>query len=110
MDTALPSGPGSRPCRFGVACTRADCFFDHPQGRSLGGSGGQAQCRFGLGCTRADCYYAHPPGERASAVGNTAGRLAVFAQQGEGEMERVLPGSAEQAAVVADVEPATAST
>lgn len=80
MDAALPSNPTSRPCRFGAACTRADCFFSHPPNRGVGasaGAGSGTPCRFGLGCTRADCYYSHPPGVRASANGNqgTAHRL-----------------------------------
>ena len=87
MDTALPSQTASRPCRFGAACTRADCFFSHPPGRSAG-----VPCRFGLGCTRADCYFSHPPGERAVG-GGTSNRLHVFASGGEEEMERILPGA-----------------
>jgi len=58
--------PTSRvPCKFGVACTRADCMFTHPPGRRLGGAGGgggqsAALCKFGSGCTRAECPFQHP--------------------------------------------------
>lgn len=98
MDTALPNGTGSRPCRFGASCTRADCFFSHPPGRVLPGSAAGASatpCRFGLGCTRADCFFSHPPGQRASGVGGTVNRLQVFAQGNGGEdeeMEVIIPG------------------
>lgn len=94
MDTALPNGAGSRPCKFGIACTRADCFFSHPPGRSNGGSGA-VQCRFGLGCTRKECYYAHPPGQRAADAqqhGGTSNRLQAFAGEDE-EMEVIIPGA-----------------
>ncbi|CBQ69262.1 conserved hypothetical protein [Sporisorium reilianum SRZ2] len=93
MDTALPSNTASRPCRFGAACTRADCFFSHPPARSVAASG--TPCRFALGCTRADCYFTHPPGQRASGVGGTSNRLHVFARaaEPEGEMEVIIPGA-----------------
>jgi hypothetical protein len=34
------SGPCHRhgPCRNGVGCTRPDCYFGHPPGRSIGGT------------------------------------------------------------------------
>ncbi|EST09404.2 hypothetical protein PSEUBRA_001002 [Kalmanozyma brasiliensis GHG001] len=97
MDTALPSQSTSRPCRFGAACTRGDCFFSHPPSRSGPSSGvaSSTPCRFGLGCTRADCYFSHPPGQRAIAQGGTVNRLAVFAQSDE-QMEIIIPGSAER--------------
>lgn len=100
LDTALPSQTASRPCRFGAACTRADCFFSHPSTRTLAAAAGssssaQTPCRFGLGCTRPDCYFAHPPGQRASASsGGTSQRLHVFAENAakDEEMEVIIPG------------------
>ncbi|GAK66334.1 uncharacterized protein PAN0_012c4556 [Moesziomyces antarcticus] len=89
MDAALPSQSSSRPCRFGAACTRPDCFFAHPQRSSAA-----TPCRFGLGCTRPDCYFTHPEGQRAIAAGGTVNRLQVFAQQQQDdEMESIIPGA-----------------
>ncbi|TKY88766.1 hypothetical protein EX895_002397 [Sporisorium graminicola] len=100
MDAALPSHSGSRPCRFGAACTRADCFFSHPPTRSIAPPNSIASgtpCRFGLGCTRPDCYFVHPPGQRASGGVATSNRLQVFAQNGgDDEMEVVLPGAGQE--------------
>ncbi|SPO29728.1 related to NAB2 - nuclear polyadenylated RNA-binding protein required for nuclear mRNA export [Ustilago trichophora] len=106
MDTALPNQTGSRPCRFGAACTRADCFFSHPPSRTLTTStSSNTPCRFGLGCTRPNCFFSHPPGQRASATttatttagarGGTAERLHVFATAAapDEEMEVIIPGS-----------------
>lgn len=53
------------------------------------------QCRFGLGCTRKECYYAHPPGQRAADAqqhGGTSNRLQAFAGEDE-EMEVIIPGA-----------------
>ncbi len=81
-------GPGG-PCRFGAACTRADCFFSHPPERVLSGAGeataasateetqplsparavGQVPCRFGTACTRADCFFSHPAERVLPAAG-----------------------------------------
>ncbi|SPO30828.1 related to NAB2 - nuclear polyadenylated RNA-binding protein required for nuclear mRNA export [Ustilago trichophora] len=115
MDTALPNQTGSRPCRFGAACTRADCFFSHPPSRTVTtSSSSSTPCRFGLGCTRPDCYFSHPPGQRASATTTTAGagagvgtggtaeRLHVFATAAtkDEEMEVIIPGSHSNNSVV----------
>ena len=122
MDAALPTSASSRPCRFGAACTRADCFFSHPALRTLpsahtakpSAASGSIPCRFGLGCTRADCYFSHPPGQRASAINGagTAGRLQAFAQQGTGdeEMEVIIPGSTSDASSSIASAPSEAAT
>ncbi|KAF9047406.1 hypothetical protein BJ165DRAFT_1414703 [Panaeolus papilionaceus] len=48
------------PCRFGAACTRPNCTFNHP--RSVVAQPQFSQpCRFGSACTRAQCAYQHPP-------------------------------------------------
>ncbi|EJD40392.1 hypothetical protein AURDEDRAFT_115882 [Auricularia subglabra TFB-10046 SS5] len=52
--TAAPS-PSRVPCKFGAACTRAGCMFQHPNPNAA------KPCRFGSGCTRADCAFQHPP-------------------------------------------------
>lgn len=78
LDLALGSSMGKgigggdmsgKRCRFGAACTRADCVFGHPPNRRVppgsgygsgsgagagGNSSGQAPCRFGAGCTRGE--------------------------------------------------------
>ncbi|PWN51018.1 hypothetical protein IE53DRAFT_67717 [Violaceomyces palustris] len=59
LDRALSGDPSSRPCRFGKACTRPDCFFSHPPERNLTYAVEQTAspsiaCRFGLGCTRGE--------------------------------------------------------
>ncbi|GJN91705.1 hypothetical protein Rhopal_004728-T1 [Rhodotorula paludigena] len=51
------SGAGSKPCKFGAACTRPGCVFVHPWDSP---AGGQAPCRYGAACTRADCHFSHP--------------------------------------------------
>ena len=43
------------PCRFGASCTRANCWFAHPNAP-------QTVCREGAECTRADCWFRHPEG------------------------------------------------
>jgi hypothetical protein len=36
-------GGNARPCKFGIECTRGDCYFSHPEGRSVaaGAAGGR---------------------------------------------------------------------
>ena len=41
--SAAPGAPpGAAPCRFGTACTRAGCYFAHPEGRVVDGTAGGA--------------------------------------------------------------------
>lgn len=91
LDSALPSQASSRPCRFGAACTRTDCFFSHPAQRAYTTASStrdpaRLRCRFGLGCTKPDCPFTHPPGQRAKA-GATADRLSAFAQVSDDHMQ-----------------------
>ncbi|KZV92787.1 hypothetical protein EXIGLDRAFT_68080 [Exidia glandulosa HHB12029] len=52
-----PAPSASRvPCKFGAACTRAGCTFQHPAPPPS-----TKACRFGSACTRADCTFQHPP-------------------------------------------------
>ena len=46
------------PCRFGAACTRPGCTFNHPPRPTQSGT----PCKFGAACTRANCAFQHPPG------------------------------------------------
>lgn len=115
MDAALPSQTGSRPCRFGASCSRTDCFFSHPPGRTLNNPSA-TPCRFGLGCTRPDCFFSHPPGQRAAfATGGTVNRLQVFSQTSteegeEEEMEVIIPGTVvtDASSTIASSSPQTA--
>ncbi|PPQ87446.1 hypothetical protein CVT25_008182 [Psilocybe cyanescens] len=45
-------------CRFGAACTRPGCTFNHPPRQTQFAT----QCRFGAACTRAQCAFQHPEG------------------------------------------------
>ena len=45
-------------CRFGGACTRPNCPYQHPPKINHFAQ----QCRFGAGCTRASCPFQHPDG------------------------------------------------
>lgn len=45
-------------CRFGGACTRPNCPYQHPPKINHFAQ----QCRFGASCTRATCPYQHPEG------------------------------------------------
>ncbi|KAJ7668630.1 hypothetical protein DFH06DRAFT_203962 [Mycena polygramma] len=62
---AHQSSPAGVPCRFGAACTRANCTFTHPQKHPSNARTNPhfaQQCHFGAGCTRADCHFQHPEG------------------------------------------------
>ncbi|KAJ8589656.1 hypothetical protein M405DRAFT_817682 [Rhizopogon salebrosus TDB-379] len=45
-------------CRFGGACTRPNCPYQHPPKLNHFAQ----QCRFGASCTRATCPFQHPEG------------------------------------------------
>ncbi|KAN0125600.1 hypothetical protein V8E52_000807 [Russula decolorans] len=64
--TPAPTSHNNVLCRYGVACTRRDCAFQHPASRKLASARPpQAQatpCRFGAGCTRTTCPFQHPEG------------------------------------------------
>jgi hypothetical protein len=64
--TPAPPSQNNVFCRYGAACTRRDCAFQHPASRKLPSSRPpQAQatpCRFGAGCTRTTCPFQHPEG------------------------------------------------
>ena len=62
-----------RPCKFGASCTRADCWFAHPEKVLAGGGStqkGKKPCRDGASCTRTNCWFAHP--EKLPAGGGSA--------------------------------------
>ncbi|KAJ7502951.1 hypothetical protein B0H11DRAFT_612309 [Mycena galericulata] len=58
-----PSSAGV-PCRYGAACTRANCTFTHPPKHPSNSTNPHfaQQCHFGAGCTRANCHFQHPEG------------------------------------------------
>ncbi|KAJ7647663.1 hypothetical protein FB45DRAFT_975290 [Roridomyces roridus] len=53
--------PAGVPCRYGAACTRANCTFTHPPKPASNPHFSQP-CHFGAACTRANCLYQHPEG------------------------------------------------
>ncbi|PPQ63015.1 hypothetical protein CVT24_005961 [Panaeolus cyanescens] len=62
-ETPIPHAPAPVhhtpiPCRFGAACTRPNCTFNHP--RAAVQQQFSQPCRFGSACTRAQCAYQHP--------------------------------------------------
>ncbi|CAE7878096.1 UPF0617 protein [Symbiodinium microadriaticum] len=54
-------------CRFGSACARLDCWFEHPLGHSPEGID-SIPCRFGARCHRPDCRFSHPAEHDPSEV------------------------------------------
>lgn len=52
--------PNVVPCRFGAACTRPNCTFQHPP-RAPQPNFSQP-CKFGAACTRVSCAFQHPEG------------------------------------------------
>ena len=60
-------GTSGVQCKFGLSCTRTDCWFQHPPGHSVENAE-PIPCRFGLECYRPDCRYSHPAGHVAQAV------------------------------------------
>ncbi|KAK7691756.1 hypothetical protein QCA50_005157 [Cerrena zonata] len=56
------SGPHQVACRFGNACTRANCTFQHPHRQEQPHRQSTQPCRFGVACTRATCTFQHPEG------------------------------------------------
>mmetsp|Transcript_4506 Transcript_4506/g.4992 ORF Transcript_4506/g.4992 Transcript_4506/m.4992 type:complete len:329 (+) Transcript_4506:91-1077(+) len=69
-------GSAVRPCKFGVSCTRQNCWFSHPANHRVAGSavpfpvprrqdaGGKAKgsarpCKFGAQCNRSNCRFSH---------------------------------------------------
>ncbi|KAJ3049519.1 hypothetical protein HK097_009502 [Rhizophlyctis rosea] len=68
-------GSGTVECRFGAACTRADCKFKHSGGGfGSGGAGlganskGTIPCRYHPHCTNVICPYYHPQSDGISTV------------------------------------------
>jgi len=60
-------GYGKKPCRFGSACTRAGCWYEHPAGHEVAVAE-PIRCRYGLSCTRRDCRFEHPLGHAVAAA------------------------------------------
>jgi len=60
------------PCKFALQCKRFDCWYTHPEGRSIDWDPNGAVCRFGQRCNRPECFYKHPkvltPGEEQEAL------------------------------------------
>jgi hypothetical protein len=94
-------GGNTRACKFGVECTRGDCYFSHPEGRSVaagptaggrGGAGGRGRGGGGGGGgggTRAPVPVTDPnqvpcplPRNNLSAAASTATPLDGYATVG----------------------------
>ncbi|GAA5923203.1 uncharacterized protein JCM15063_003569 [Sporobolomyces koalae] len=60
-DPSTIPGAGSKPCKFGSACTRPGCVFKHPWDVRGDPNGGTVPCRYGAACTRPGCHFSHPP-------------------------------------------------
>ncbi|GAA5908374.1 uncharacterized protein JCM6883_004370 [Sporobolomyces salmoneus] len=60
-DPSTIPGAGSKPCKFGSACSRPGCVFMHPWDVRGDPNGGTVPCRYGAACTRSDCHFSHPP-------------------------------------------------
>ncbi|GAA5849773.1 hypothetical protein JCM3766R1_000257 [Sporobolomyces carnicolor] len=61
VDPSTIPGAGTKPCKFGSACTRPGCVFMHPWDLRGDPNGGTVPCRYGAACTRSDCHFSHPP-------------------------------------------------
>lgn len=61
VDPSTIPGAGTKPCKFGSACTRPGCVFMHPWDVRGDPNGGTVPCRYGAACTRAGCHFSHPP-------------------------------------------------
>lgn len=46
------------PCRFGLHCTRAGCWYEHPPGHIVEAAE-PVICRYGASCKRKDCFFVH---------------------------------------------------
>lgn len=58
------SGGNGKLCSYGRSCKKADCPYDHSDGRDIDEQPEGAVCRFGWGCKRQSCFYSHPNGRR----------------------------------------------
>lgn len=76
VDPSTIPGAGTKPCKFGSACTRPGCVFMHPWDVRGDTTGGTVPCRYGAACTRAGCHFSHPP--KASQTFNRSKFSATF--------------------------------
>lgn len=56
-------------CKFGSACTKSGCKFLHASA-----SASTSVCKFGAGCAKSGCKFLHPPGKSKSKVGSGASK------------------------------------
>ncbi|CAE7471652.1 pabpc1-a [Symbiodinium natans] len=59
---ALQPVPGREEiCKYGQACQRAGCWYQHPNGRTIDQNPLKAMCHWGAACDKVDCWRIHPP-------------------------------------------------